>query len=112
MNIKYKAHDNFSQRVDKLIEKGIPEREAVNAIKAIDYELKHDPKKYIQPFVRMPNGTVIPNRKFHEIYGNPDKPFQNVGKQDYHEKLENDKEIERQNLFNQGKFKSYGISKI
>jgi hypothetical protein len=107
MEVKIKARDSFTKRVEKLIATGVPERQAVDAIKRIDSEMKHDPKKYIQPYIKAPNGEVIKNKEFYDIYGDPDKPYQNVGSGDYRDKLENDKTMEDMLKFKLGKFKSY-----
>lgn len=109
MEIKVK-NDNFANRVEKLIASGVPASKARNAILEIDQDVRRNPRKYLQPFIKAPNGEMIENKEFHDIYGHPDKPYQNAGKGDWKDKLENDKMEQDRLNFLRGKYKSYGVS--
>ena len=87
----------MSYQVEKLMATGQSERQAVESVKRMQYQMKKNPDMFLQPFI-YENGHRKPNPAFRKRYGDPEKIWadthKNVGRSDEEQRLEMEKEIE------------------
>lgn len=70
---------NLNERVEKMKKAGMSEKNAVDAIKKAEADMKKNPNAYLQPFTTNRYGNSIPNKEFNNHYGDPSKAFKDVG---------------------------------
>ena len=92
--------DDFYRRVNRLREGGLTEREAVDAIKRADADQKKYPDKYLQPYSYV-KGHKIKNRRFWDLYGDPERYKQKVGEKDFKQLEQQWKDEEERFKFSQ-----------